>query len=210
MEMDKLPRHDDYEDAEEYLENEYRPEDNENKEFDELTQAEQEDWLAKEFFLAHGVSEPTARQAARDMRRGLGRPSAQTPRPPKEFIPKKPRIYKRSVNRRLGGFTSKGFIWIASEVKGEDKKRLETHFKVYKKDRLEGVPEKKALAHANKEEVKGLSEQEAREHNLTLARISKKLKAKPSYRIKPYYHHVTGRHGFVLRDSKGRFKKWVK
>lgn len=71
-----MPKHkNDYEDAEEYIDDNYRPEDNEDLEFNELTAKEQEDFIRGTFFK--GVSEPRAKMAAYEMRKGLARPYGQ-------------------------------------------------------------------------------------------------------------------------------------
>jgi hypothetical protein len=68
-----MPRNDEYEYAEDYLDDTYRPEDNEDLQFDELTAKEQEQVLRDMFFK--GTNTPA--QSAKDMRLGLDRPYGQ-------------------------------------------------------------------------------------------------------------------------------------
>jgi hypothetical protein len=65
-----MPRNDDYEDAEDYLDTTYKAEDNEDLEFNELSAKEQEHVLRDMFFK--GTNTPDT--SAHDMRLGLDRP----------------------------------------------------------------------------------------------------------------------------------------
>lgn len=67
-----MPLHaNNYDDAEDYLDDVYRPEDNEDLEYNELSAREQQNVLKDMFFK--GTKTPE--QSAKDMRSGLRRPS---------------------------------------------------------------------------------------------------------------------------------------
>jgi hypothetical protein len=81
---------------------------------------------------------------------------------------------RRSPKNRLGGYNTRGEIWINKKIKGKDRKRVRKHEVTEIKWRKKGYSYKKAHAIAGKAETKGMSKKSILKYSGRLGAIARR------------------------------------
>lgn len=71
---------------------------------------------------------------------------------------------------------SDGRIWVNPEIKGDARRRVERHMRVFKEARKEGYSRTEAIAKAKKAEHKGMSQHQISVYEGKLSVIARKKK----------------------------------